>query len=260
MGKIVKTFTKPQKLAGIGYTNFIFLDFGSIGEMLKYIKISEYNPVSTNPNSSHKGSKYFTGTSTYTEAMQLLENGWNEGAAKIDKGLKEVLKNNTSVTQRQRSVYDVVGGNASVPRYLQGVPTSMIRQVKTPVKQPITDVYIDYCFSSTTSQYTIINRCIEVLQKVVSLENAGTRVNLYAYKTAVFGDYAELSRVCLKRSTERLNVLKLAFPAAHPSMLRRIAFAVDEHTIELPEYWFPGYGCPKKGDAAREEFLKIIKE
>lgn len=245
----------------IGDTNrLVQYTFDSIGEYISWIQ--SHNPVTTK-RSSENGSYHFTGTNSYSDALELLEKGWEEGAQKIDKRLKEKLQSSMEVTTRQRSVYDVVGGNASVPRYLQGVPTNMIRQVRTPVKQPVTNVYFNYVFPQFFTQDQIIDECIKTLQKVVALENAGTRVNLYAIKIAgTDNGTVEMVSVCLKKSTERLNVLKLAFPVAHPSMLRRISFAFDERNPDLPKTWCTDdhYGKALVGEDNINVFFKNIQD
>lgn len=221
----------------------VLYDFPSINDFVDYITnapLQVRDPHSTWKSDSRTR---FTGTKSLEEALELMSKGWTEGAEKIEKGLKEVLKNNsTSVSTRQRSVYDVIGGNASVPRYLQGVPTNMIRQVRQPVKEKIVDINIDVCFSGGTSKEEMINNCINQLQRVVNLENSGVRTNVYVCRMGAEDDIAELVRICVKKSTERLNVLKVAFPCAHPSMLRRLLFACDERSSELPKGWCGAYG------------------
>ena len=228
--------------------------FDSINEFTSYI--SSHDRISGAGNMSTTSSYSFCGTDSFDDALSLLQNGWEEGAKLIDKGLKDNADKTTSASTRQRSVYDVVGGNASVPRYLQGVPTNMIRQVRKPVKQPVVDVDFNFCFPNYTTRQEIIDTCIKTLQKVVALENSGTRVNLYASKFAAQDGVASCLRICIKRSTERLNILKLAFPVAHPSMLRRIAVAFDERNPDMPKSWFFGYG-----NALRfEENQKTVQE
>ena len=231
------------------YKKVVLYDFDSISEFVNYIKTARIKtlcPLCSSKKSSERTS--FTGTTSIEEALELLKSGWEEGANKIEKGLKESMKvNSTQASTRQRSVYDVVGGNCSVPRYLQGVPTSMIRQVKVPVKEKTTDINIDICFSAGTTKEDMIRNCIEQLQKVVNLENSGIRTNIYVCRlSGDYGEIAEMIRICVKKSTERLNVTKLAFPCAHPSMLRRLAFAFDERCPELPKDWCYGYGSVMK--------------
>ena len=228
--------------------------FNSINEFVSYI--NSHNRIPGAGDMSTEGSSSFCGTKSFNEALTLLQNGWEEGAKLIDKGLKEKLSNSTDASARQRSVYDVVGGNASVPRYLQGVPTNMIRQVRTPIKQPVVDLDFNFCFPNRITKESIIDTCIKTLQKVVALENAGTRVNLYACKYAAQDGVASFLGICIKKSTERLNILKLAFPVAHPSMLRRIAVAFDERNSDMPTSWFFGYGNALKF----EENQKTVQE
>ena len=230
-------------------TTSVLYDFTSINDFVSYINNSPLQV--SDPHSVWEGGSRtsFTGTRTFKDALDLMAKGWEEGANKIEKGLKEVLKSeSTHISTRQRSVYDVIGGNASVPRYLQGVPTNMIRQVRQPVKEKIVDVNIDICFPSSTTQEEMIQNCIAQLQKVVNLENSGVRTNVYVCRMGADSDVSELIRICVKKSTERLNVLKIAFPCAHPSMLRRLIFACEERSTDLPKNWCNGYGTVIKVD------------
>lgn len=231
-------------------------EFTSIQEFVEYI---QKTPRITSANVSERTShEYidFCGTKDMKEALDLLKNGWTEGAQKIEKGLKAKEPEKTTVTGfRQRSVYDVVGGNASVPRYLQGVPTNMIRQVRTPVKQKIVNLYSNISFNANVTQEEIIDTCIKTLQEAVNYENAGVRTNIYVIspvEDSTDYDYVINMKIPVKRSTERLNVLKLAFPMAHPSMLRRLAFAFRERCSELKDnqYFFTGYGAAMRDQKA----------
>ncbi len=253
----------PLSVNGDTFSKVMELSFDSIAELLSYIHNEPYNSkliVYKRDSAIQSAARTrFSGTKSFDEALDLLSHGWEDGAKLIEKGLKESIKNSTSTSYRQRSVYDVIGGNASVPRYLQGIPNNMIRQVKNPVKQPIANVYVDMAFSCSVDKETIINDCIKALQKVVNLENAGTRVNLYGYRTCHKDSLIMVQKVCLKHSSERLNISKLAFSAAHPSMLRRILLAVDEHTEELSGSWFTGYGYPLKGEDMLEKVENALK-
>ena len=65
----------------------------------------------------------FTQTNNYDEAVQLFKNGWNDMAKNITQKLN-IIKNQQVDAEVQKIMYDVVGFQASVPRYLQGIPSS----------------------------------------------------------------------------------------------------------------------------------------
>lgn len=202
--------------------------FASLAEFLKYIK--NENPLWDYRQSEDKGNYSWYGTNSLEEAMDLLEHGWEEGAQNLNTELDNSLKTEQIIHTRQRSVYDVVGGNCSVPRYLQGVPTSMVRQVRQQVKQKITTLNSNICFNSKTTKEAITQNCVKTLKSAIDLEAKGTRVNLNTVCAIYSQDNREVVAVSIpvKLSTERLNVLKLAFTMTHPSMFRRIIFSFIE--------------------------------
>lgn len=205
--------------------------FVSLSEFLNYIKTKQ--PLWSSRASEGSGYNWY-GTESLEQARSLLEHGWEEGAQNLSAELDSVLSTEQTIHTRQRSIYDVIGGNCSVPRYLQGVPTSMVRQVKQQVKQKVTTLNSNICFSSGTSTKEIIQTCVKTLNSAIAFEAKGTRVNLNTVFAVYSTDNHEVIAfsIPVKTSTERLNILKLAFPMTHPSMLRRIACSFIERCPE----------------------------
>lgn len=222
------------------------MEFSSIQELCEYISTDKYNTVFSSSSSrcSDEKNYSFCQTESLSEAVSILKTGWSEKAKEIESKLSETLKEATPVN-RQKSVYDVVGGNCSVPRYLQGVPTSMIRQTRVPVKQKVVTINKNISYACLVSADQIVAMCIECLQHVKALEDAGTRVNINIYCTSEVNDQTIGMRLPIKKSSERLNLTKIAFPVAHPSMLRRVFFSFMEHydKVTSPSFIY-GYGTP----------------
>lgn len=235
-------------------------EFTSLQDVAQYIKntpdVSLFNLRKI--KSSHKDSEDWSGTSNFEEALDLLKTGWTDKSKELEEKLNKKLNKEPTQVMRQKSVYDVVGGNASVPRYLQGVPTNMIRQVRTPVKQKVVTVNYSIAFSSGVSAAEITNRAVDCLSYVKHLEDTGVRVNLNViWVVNEYTDYVGFI-VPIKKSTERFSISKAAFCLCHPSMLRRIGFALMEKEKNLLDMKygnkFPyGYGHPvnKKVDLSK---------
>lgn len=224
-------------------TKFKLQDFDSIRAFNEYLNAAKPNQVFQNTQQSKNGNTRFTGTSTYAEAEQLFDKGWVAAAERISKHVK--VQADMQTTMRSKATYSVVGGQASVPRYLQGIPTNMIDRKQVPSKQKIIVLNRDITFYADVSKEAIEAQGIKALQIIQALEHKGYRVKLNAYFLSQSDDEAVAFRVCVKKPEERMSLLKVAFPLAHPSMLRRIAFKwMETHpTMQSSSYRW-AYGKP----------------
>jgi len=234
--------------------------FKSITAFHKAIKEREVNQVFKNSVKSSRDTDYkFRGTYNYEEAEDMLKKGWPEGAKNIENKLKTKIKN-VSNERTRKSVYDVVGGNCSVPRYLQGIPTNMVRQVTKVRKQKVVTINKNFSYNAMISKERIIEESVKALQIVREIESAGIRVNLNIIFMSYEADERIILKVRIKSANERLNVSKTAFALAHPSMLRRIVFRYIETHPKINEKGWPnGYGRPPR-DAEIREYLDSKNE
>lgn len=217
-------------------------DFQNITELVHFIETNEVYPNFKNKISgpdSISGDKRFTETENFEEAKDLLLHGWEHGTKEI-KGRVEAKE--TGVNMKQKTVYDVAGYQCSVPRYLQGIPTNMINKKSVAQKNKVITINKACCYNAMTSAETIRTESVKVLQLVNRLEKQGYRVNL----NVIFGSVKRntvVTKVRIKSSSQKLNIKQTAFPLVHPSMLRRIIFAVWERSKECSYGGFEcGYG------------------
>lgn len=245
--------TRPDK-------NTKVTTFESIQEMVNHIKTAPVNKVFENrwslmSTAKEKHSSNFYGTETFDEALDLLTHGWVDKSKELEQKFTDRVKKESNQVMRQKSVYDVVGGNASVARYLQGVPTNMIRQVRTPVKQKVLTVNYNISFGCKTTAKEILDNAIDCLSYVKKLEDSGTRVNLNVY---LITDYDGLTFGYVspvKKSGERLSIAKMAFTLCHASMLRRILVACMERDQEVTSGFVDGYGYPVKNKTKLKQII-----
>jgi len=234
--------------------------FNSLGEFYNYISITKENSVFEGKTltslDTSEWSKGFTLTNSFETAVELMRNGWSEMAKDIEGKLQAKIKN-ISNKSTQRSVYDVVGGNCSVPRYLQGVPTNMINKKRVVQKQKVVTLnkFINYSASASTEQ--IVDESVKALIIVREIEAAGIRVNLNIVLEAQSGNEIASLSIRIKNASERLNVSKVAFPLVHPSMLRRLSFRWMEVSSVITEKGFiGGYGSPLNERKSKEYMNK----
>lgn len=163
----------------------------------------------------------FYGTVDYQQATYMLTHGWDSAAKKMADKVK-MTNSISAVTRTSKPSYNVVGSQASVPRYLQGIPTNMVSRQTTYSKQRVVTITkgISYNHGWTTNQ--ILKECIKALQIIQSMENGGQRVRLNVMLSVdTERGYTHICKVCVKQPDERLNISKMSFALAHPSMLRR---------------------------------------
>lgn len=206
------------------------VSFNSLGEFSDYITTTPTNASFDGVwLSSFEGSELFTKTESFEEAMKLFREGWSVEAQNLVIKLAEAEKKAQAQSVNRRC-YDVAGGFVSVPRYIQGKPNCMIRMKKQQIKQRVIDVYKSIDYSGATSADAIVNESVKAMQIIKRIESLGYRVNLYITMgtETTAGTYKTIVNVKLKAASEKLNVSKLAFPLAHPSMLRRLMFRFTE--------------------------------
>lgn len=240
-------------------TNYIH-EFSSIGQFYDYICKTPLNNTfrwKTLSSSKTSESKYtFTGTHSFEEASDLLRNGWDDMAQKLN--TKLVAECKIAPTMKRKQVLGVAGYQPVVALYLAGVPTNMVNTQLVQVKSKIVNITKSVNYNCGVDTDTIIKESIKAMQVVKQLESQGYRVNL----SIALGTNADgrnvISKVCIKRANEKLNVSKLAFPMVHPSMLRRLFFRFIETCPDVTSGYAYGYGSPVSYRDMQKAFPKDI--
>lgn len=219
--------------------------YDNIADFENFINNTPFNEVFRwESHNSVSTDRHWTGTNNYEEAVDLLKHGADDLSKRLEKAyqIKAADVGNKIVT---RSHYDVVGFQASVPRYLQGIPTSMVNQKKVVQKAKVITLNKDMNYNCGWSVEDIINESAKALAIVKKIEGTGVRVNLNLCWVAQAGYQKVGCKIRLKNAGERLNVSKLAFVMAHPSMLRRILFRWLEVNPDVVDRSYAGgYGRP----------------
>lgn len=219
-------------------------EFDSIWDFCKYINDKQENFVFKGKRllSKRQGDTSFRGTNSYKEAYDLMIHGWDVGAKELNEKLKGEFKRRDFGT-RYKSKYDVVGGQVSVPRHLQGIPTSMIRQTRIPKKTKIISICKPITYNAITDKDDMMRWGKNSLLIIKKLESMGFRVNLFTIEGSNCDGETIVGKIKIKSSSERLNISKIAFMIAHPSMLRRISIRYTEVSeLVTKRNWTNGYG------------------
>lgn len=181
--------------------------------------------------------KKFAGC-TFAEAFELLDKGDAKCAAMI-KAEGEIL-NEAQGGAMPKIEVGVYGCIPSVPNYLRGVPTNMMRVVREPRHNPIIDVYVDTGISYGVKCKQAAIAAAKIANVITAVEMSGVRVNLYAVsgaEDAVFfgtkdkGDAAGFA-VKIKEANAPLNLLNIAFPMTNPAFCRVVSLHWQECNLE----------------------------
>lgn len=220
------------------------VEFKSINEFYEYLCKTPFNEsFMWEKHNSVEGSYFFTNTSSYEEAVNLMKNGWDDMAKKLTEKMR-VIECQTAHICKARNVRSVAGYQAVVPRYLQGNPKSMIAKQMQPVKQKVVNITKSINYNCKTKTSTMIEESIKALQIVKKLESQGYRVNLNVSLGTEAKGRKIYAKVRIKSANERLNISKVAFAMCHPSMLRRLYLRFVEVYPNVTKSFVYGYGIP----------------
>ena len=200
----------------------------------------------------------FTGTTSYKETEGLLLHGWEDVSCELTKSLNAT---NTGLKTVSKNFFSPVGYQPCVPRYLLGLPDSMIQRKQIQQKQKVLNIIKSICYSSRVRTETIKEESLKVLKLIQSLESKGYRCNLYIVD-GINKSWNTLEQTLIylkiKESKQRLNIKQVAFPLVHPSMLRRIFFGVVER-LESTKNVGIGYGKVLDEVSVKHKTKQIIK-
>lgn len=180
------------------------------------------------------GMRDWYGTPDFPTAAKLAREGWPEGREKLARAAFEASR----VTRLQlppAARLDVAGAFPHVALAVAGEPECMwsMGEDRT-AQQPVVDIWISSFLSAGTDANAYVNRGAALVAAIDAIENAGRRVALTTVQWTGPTDRIKsspnrmLSSVELKHPDQPVDIDGLAFSLAHPSMTRRIMFAIYE--------------------------------
>lgn len=212
---------------------------------------------------SHRRGDNWTGSESFADAIELGENGWMEVRDKVE-GLTAGL-----IGQVREMIVPAIdwqlstaGGPVAMGRYMVGDPRCQLRPVMVEGRgqRPVTRILVSGTCSAAVKAKTIIRRGVAVVALIELLAFANRAVELYVENTVSpttgrsTRTHTTVTRV--KEASEPLDVNRVMFAMAHPSMQRRLVFASQEGEPDSVRktFGFGGgdYGLPlnlKMGDA-----------
>ena len=192
--------------------------------------------------SSHKGEgegwgyeDNWHGTKDFAENLQLIERGWEDGVTKLD----TVPNAKMADSLRPEMLWDVVGSDVDIASYMGGNPECMGEMVRRKRPTPVVKIGVDRVASAGVDRSKIERVGRNVLLLVESLRLAGIPAEIWACEAVAGsrrkegGRYDTDSvaydlRVKVQDAGRHLDVSRMAYWMAHPSVLRRTFFALEE--------------------------------
>lgn len=240
-------------------TNYINV-FDNINELTKYITTKKRKP--DRRRESEDDDYDFFKTKDFNEAVELLKYGDEELYNQINLERKKIDLSKIIGAENQRLRYEnnVYGCVANVPMYLKGIPKDMILPQKNRPGNKILNIFLNIRVSGGVSSETITNIGVKYLTILDILEKNGYRCNLYSgCANEGCGSHYSYLMLRIKTDKEPLNLKKICFTIAHPSMQRRIKFKWME--VNDFEYNFTnGYGHPDEIEHTKYVIDKKLKD
>lgn len=202
------------------------------------------------------------GSTTYTEALEMLKKGYDPSAKKLKETLKLSLKRMTMNGKRVRFEESVEGFQPIVPLAIMNIPTSMLDVKIKNIKERVISIYYDNGYSSLVSSDDIIKFGQSLFEVIIKLESSGYRINLYV--TDGYCDYINDTRdidllvVKIKSSNQILDIKKMSFPMTHTAFFRILGF--DWYSKTPNGKYKMAYGCSLTQCCRRADFNKKEKK
>lgn len=170
--------------------------------------------------------KDWHGVGSYSEALELLKNGYQPTVKDLEGGFK--VSDRQGYVPRFQFSNCIQGFAPVVPLALIGVPNNMMNMRMTTIKQKVIDVYYDMTANAGTDPEEFIEAGKSLLETVIELEKKGYRFNLYAVQTYTGHcdgqPTADMLCVKVKSSDKPLDLKRMSFPLTHPAFFRVIGF------------------------------------
>jgi hypothetical protein len=168
----------------------------------------------------HYSDKEWYGVSTYQEAIDLLEGGYQAAVTDLQKAIAADPHTEPRISFQN----NIQGFIPVVPLMLLNVPNNMIDVTMRPLKSKVIDLYYDMTACSGHSAKEFIDAGTMVLSTIVSLEKQGYRLNLYAVQSYTRDNKVDFLCIKLKSSDRPTDIKRISFPLTHPAFFRVIGF------------------------------------
>jgi len=222
-------------------TTEIYKRYDSLKALNDYLNNGTQQPAFN--NDSHTNSERFTGTSSYDEAEERMMKGDSDLQKKIEEaGVAQTRIKIQKQVQRRQTYSSVVGAMPNVPAYISGAPNSMIAQRLVKTKKKVLNIGYSMTACGGVNKDNIIKASAKIVAAILNIEATGVRVNLYSLFCSKEGKNLIGLSLKIKDASRKIDTLRMSYPLAHSSFLRRQCFRWEEVTENVPECYSGCYG------------------
>ena len=214
-----------------------FFGFASFADMCDFVEATPEEIKSErydNRNSGWRtGDAEWAGSANMQHALKLARNGWRDGVEKAKRAAEVIEGDHAQARQR---VHGVAGGRVNVGRMLSGSPLHMVHRPRRDGVKVIT-LLVDVWMAAAISAENAIIRAACVAAMCDVLENAGYSCEIVAVGSAYQDGCRFQVATNIKQAGDALNLEDVTFALGHPSMLRRLCFALAANEPKLRRFW-----------------------
>lgn len=220
-----------------------------------------------NENSSTSNGYDFTKTKNYEEAENLLTYGYTEVLEDVKKGIKAQEKLNPKYFNNANRFYyenQVAGCIPNVPNAIRNLPQSMILPNKK--TQKTKSMHIIYAMGghcgNSSEEWLKAGTTLLTVIKILELQNISIKLSCGLFTGESRGSNNEYTcaSVLIKDFQDPLDLQKICFPIAHPSMFRRFGFKWLETNPDITDSnWSWGYGYEYRESENIRDICKFDK-
>ena len=235
--------------------------FDSIYDLTSFIESRKTKPG--RDTNSINGDYDFTKTNSLEEAINKLKTGDEDLFKKVmeEKSKIKIDKLLGNAVRQQGYEQRIYGCVPNVPAFLKGNPINMLNREPNKISHKVLNIFLNIRVGGWVSSSEILKIGVKYIALIDYLEKNGYRCNLYS-GIANESHNCTCSYLLLRVKTDRepLNIKKMCFAMAHPSMQRRIKFRWQEVNDCEVDFTREGYGSNVDSSEIKKHIKKIFNE
>lgn len=224
----------------------------SFDSFLDFVQFAQDNP---NPLESQSSSAGWAGSASLEDAVNIAKHGYMEVRPQVDALFDDISERIADrLDMRFQTTLNYTGAVVDMGRFVLGDPECMLDYVPetADTMNRVVRILVNISASSGVSADEIRRRGVAVAALVDTLHKMGMGMELWvedALKAGVNYGSRFATRCKIHDSSQMMDIDSLMFALAHPSMLRRLVFSVQEQSPKAREqgaYSGGGYGRPNE--------------